>query len=85
MDPRLRWLSSSGGGAACLETLGDIDLDALGLRAGKDLCQHDVRDLLHLLLGELPEDDDLVQPVQELWPAAAWCVSAGWPGQAGSG
>ncbi len=51
-----------------LEALGDVDLDALALGAHEDLLEHDVRDLLHLRLGQLAEDDDLVQPVQELGP-----------------
>ncbi len=54
---------------AYLEALSDIDLDALLDGALEDLIEHDVCNHLHLALGELPEDDDLIYSVQELWPA----------------
>jgi hypothetical protein len=52
---------------AHLEALGDIDLDALDLSALEDLCEHDVSDLLHLALAQLPEHDDLVQPASHFF------------------
>ena len=54
---------------AVLEALGHVDLDALLLGTLEDVAQHDVGNLLDLRLGELSEDDDLVQAVQELGPA----------------
>jgi hypothetical protein len=54
-----------------LELLCDLDLQALLLAALEHVLQHDVRNLLHLLLRELPEHDDLVQAVEELWPEVA--------------
>ena len=56
-------------GATHLEALCDIDRDALLEGPREHLLEHDVGNLLHLALGQLAEDDDLVQPVQEFWPA----------------
>ena len=52
-----------------LEALSDINLDALLCGPAKHLIQHDVGNHLDLALSELPEDDDLVNSVEELWPA----------------
>merc|ERR1719414_2086695 len=51
---------------ALLESPRDVQLDALGLSAADDVREHDVGDLLHLVLGQLAEDDDVVQAVEEL-------------------
>ena len=45
------------------------DIVHLRLNALEHLLQHDVGNLLHLHLGELAEDDDLIQTVEELGPA----------------
>ena len=60
-----------------LEALCDINLDALLLCPDEDLFQHDVSNLLDLALGQLAEHNDLVQPVQELWPAGRQQLSVG--------
>lgn len=45
-----------------LEALCDINLDLLLLCPLEDLAKHDVCNLLDLTLGQLSEDNDLVQP-----------------------
>lgn len=45
-----------------LEALGDINLDLLLLCPLEDLPKHDVCNLLNLTLGQLSEDNDLIQP-----------------------
>mmetsp|Transcript_33134 Transcript_33134/g.72240 ORF Transcript_33134/g.72240 Transcript_33134/m.72240 type:complete len:942 (-) Transcript_33134:128-2953(-) len=49
-----------------LETLCDGQVHALLLHALEHLVQHNVRNLLHLQLGQLTEHDDLVETVKEL-------------------
>lgn len=56
---------------------GDIDLNALLLRALEHLLEHDVGNLLDLALGQLAEHDDLVQTVEELGPAGGEARSRG--------
>ncbi len=46
----------------------DLDADALALEVLVQAPEHDVHDLEHVLLGERLEDDDLIDPVEELGP-----------------
>jgi len=43
-----------------------LDFDALGTKAPRDAVEHQARDLNELLLRQRLEDDDLVDPVDEL-------------------
>ena len=47
-----------------LESLCNVNLDFLLLRPLEDLAEHDVCNLLNLALGQLSEDNDLIQPAQ---------------------
>ena len=50
--------------------VGELRLDPLGPQPAADLVKQEPGDLEQLLLAQRPEDDDLVDPVEELGPEA---------------